>query len=126
MKRLIDTRWSGHLASCKAISENHSEIVKSLTSASQNRKLDSTERATAVGFRIQTVSDEFLFLGEFVRDVLLECEIANKTLQSSKENFVSAMSSISCIRESLKKKRTDYSDEKIVKVIEEKKQGKFL
>ena len=34
LKRSIDTRWSCHFASCKAIDENHNDIVKTLGLAS--------------------------------------------------------------------------------------------
>ena len=100
------------------------EIVKTLGSALRNSKLDSTERATDVGFRLQTVSDEFLFLGHFIYEVLKNCEMANKILQSSKENIVSAMSSISSVRETMQEKRNQYTDKKIVEIIESKKEGK--
>ena len=124
LKRLIDTRWSGHFVSCKAVTENHDEIVKTLGLASRNRKLDSTERAKAIGFRAQTVTDEFLFLGHFIHEVLKTCDIANKILQSSKENLASAIASISSIRETFSEKRNEYNDEIILKIIEAKKEGK--
>ena len=121
LKRLIETRWSGHLASCKAVNENYDEIVKTLTSASQNRKLDCTQRATAIGFRAQIVDEKFIFLCHFVQGILKNCDMANKTLQSSKENLVSAMESIASVRKTLREKRNEYTNEKIVSVIEEKR-----
>ena len=102
LKRLLDTRWSGHRESCKAVNENLSDIQLTLSLASRSSKLDSTEKATALGRRLQSLSDDFLFLGHFIQDVLLKCDIANKSLQSSKENLASTMLSILSIREDLK------------------------
>ena len=126
LKRLLDTRWSGHHESCKKVNENYSEVQQTLSSASRNPKLDSTEKATALGLRLQTLSDDFLFLGHFVQDVLQKCDIANKCLQSSKENLATAMLTISSVRESLEQKRTEYTDKRIVEIIEKKREtGNF-
>jgi hypothetical protein len=122
LKRLLDTRWSGHHEACKAVNENLKDVLQTLSLASRNSKLDSTEKATALGLRLQTLSDNFLFLGHFVQDVLLKCDIANKSLQSSKENLATAMLSISSIRENLKEKREEYTDKRIVQVIEQKRE----
>lgn len=127
LKRLLDTRWSGHHEACKAVNENLKDVLETLSLASRNSKLDSTEKATALGLRLQTLSDDFLFIGHFVQDVLQKCDIANKSLQSSKENLATAMLSISSVREDLKKKREEYTDKRIVEVIEEKREeGKYL
>ena len=108
------------------MNENYSEVQQTLSSASRNPKLDSTEKATALGLRLQTLSDDFLFLGHFVQDVLQKCDIANKCLQSSKENLATAMLTISSLRESLEQKRTEYTDKRIVEIIEKKREtGNF-
>ena len=126
LKRLIETRWSGYLAACKAIDNNYGDIVKTLNLASKNKELDSTIRATAVGFWTETVADEFFFLTNFILDVLKLCDIANKTLQSSKENLNSAMLSIAVIHETIKETQEKYSDAKSQEIIEKGKGGKLL
>ena len=53
--------------------------------------------------------------------------MANKILQSSKENVVSAIASITMVRDSLKEKREEYTDEKINDMIKKKKKhGKTI
>ena len=47
IKRLIDTRWSGHMGSSKSIKDNYSEIKEALDKSTTNRKLDSGQRAFA-------------------------------------------------------------------------------
>lgn len=121
LKRLIDTRWSGHFASCKSVNDNYDEIKKTLIHAEKNKKLDRTERAMASGFQEQISSDEFIFLNHFVLDILKQCDIANKILQSSKENLNSAMYAIHTVRELLKEKRVSYDDVTIQQIINEKK-----
>ena len=121
LKRLIDTRWSGHFVACKAVEENYDEIVQTLLLAAKNKKLDSKDRATAIGFHAQVVTDEFVFLCHFIRKILKACDIANKILQSSKENLASAMQSISSVRETLSETRDKYNDVKIRNIIETRK-----
>ena len=116
LKRLIDTRWSGHFASCKAINDNYGDIVQTLMSATTLKKLDATQRATAAGLWSQAIADEFIFLGDFVQDVLKDCDLA-----------MSAIASITMVRDSLKEKREEYTDEKINDMSKKKKKhGKTI
>lgn len=76
--RLLDTRWSGHHEACKAVNENLKDVLETLSLASRNSKLDSTEKATAVGLRLQTLSDNFLFIDHFVQDVAEPTSLFNR------------------------------------------------
>ena len=57
-----------------------------LISAKTNKKLESIERAMAVGLLEHVVSDEFIFLNHVILDIL-RLDTANKMLQSSHENL---------------------------------------
>ena len=121
LKRLIETQWSGHFVSCKAINDNYTEIIKTLPLAAKNKKLDSSECDKAYGFQIQAHKDEFIFLNHLIVKILKSCDIANKLLQSSTENLNSAIMSIDCVREELKEKRNEYSNEEIAHIVGEVK-----
>ena len=105
LKQLIITCWSGHLRSCKLIQDNYREIVRTLESARTNKRLKVEECARATGLFVQAISREFIFFNYFVTDVLSNCDIACKILQSSRENLNSAMQSITAVREDLQAKR---------------------
>ena len=62
LKRLIVTRWSGHLQSCKQIQENYHKIVRTLESALTNKRLKVENRAKATGLFVQAISREFILL----------------------------------------------------------------
>ena len=111
MKRLIDTRWSGHLQSARVIAENYDEIVSALISAKKNIKLGSTERATASGLLEQMKNGEFIFLNHFDLVILRKLDIANKILQSSHESINSALDSTQSVYINV------YDDIKIEQVI---------
>jgi hypothetical protein len=117
LKRLIVTRWSGHLRSCKIIQENYHEIVRTLEKAITNKKLKPEDRAKATGFLVQVKSREFIFINFFITDILSRCDIACKILQSSRENLNSAMESISSVREELQEKREEYTAERVDAII---------
>ena len=119
LKRLIATRWSGHLRSCKLIKDNYPEVVRTLDSARTNKKLKVADRAKASGLFAQAISREFIFFNYFVCDVLVDCDIACKILQSSRENLNSAMQSIASVREDLQDKRDDYTKEKVELIIQD-------
>ena len=82
LKRLIDTRWSRHLAARKSIQENLNDIDEVLELATRNKKLDAMYRATAIEFQEQTTTNEFTFLTHFILDILKLCDMANKNFSS--------------------------------------------
>ena len=117
LKRLIVTRWSGHLRSCKKIQDNYHEIVRTLESARMNKRLKVDDRAKATGLFVQAISRDFIFFNYFITDVLSNCDIACKILQSSRENLNSAMQSIAAVREELQAKRDVYNADKVESII---------
>ena len=119
LKRLIDTRWSGHLQSAKAVRENYTEIISTLIAAKKNKKLGPTERATASGLLEAINIDEIIVLNHFLNTILKRLDIANKILQSSHGSLTSALESIKSVREDIQVLRTD--DVKIEQVIAEAK-----
>ena len=121
LKRLIDTRWSGHLQSAKVVRENYTEIISTLIASKKNKKLGPTERATTSGLLEAINTDEFIVLNHFLNTILKRLDIANKILQSSHESLTSALESIKSVREDIQVLRTDYDDVKIEQVIAEAK-----
>ena len=119
IKRLIDTRWSGHMESSKSIKDNYSEIKEALEISTTNRKLDSGQRALAHGLLSQIKEFQFICLTCYVVKVLGLLDILNKILQSSKESIVSAMTVVKSTRKDLKSLRNEISGTQIEVVVDE-------
>ena len=83
------------------------------------KKLETSERATATGFHVQTNRH----LTHFILDVLKHCDITNKILHSSKKKLNLAISLIACVRDEMKEKKNEYDDDKISLIIQEKNMG---
>lgn len=111
LKRLIETRWSGHFDSTKNIYKNYSEIVNALLIASKSRKLKCEDRAVAIGLLSQIGNGEenpiFLFINCLMFNLLQPVDIVVKTLQSPTENAVSAFTIIREVNNDLKEKKNN-------------------
>ena len=55
IKRLIETRWSGHFVSCKAINDNYTEIVKTLPLAAKNKNWTPANVLRPMAFKFKLV-----------------------------------------------------------------------
>ena len=121
LKRVIETRCSGHLQAAKTINENYDNIIKTLPLAGKNNKLSAGDRALACGLLVQSESDEFVYLDHLVLTILKNCDVANKILQSSKENLTSALNLAACVRKEIQSMRETYDDIKIAEIISEAK-----
>ena len=94
LKRLIETRWSGHFESVSHINNNYGDITHALAGTSKSKKLDSEDRAPAFGLLHQMCGNNnlFIFLNCMLTEILKPVNIIVKQLQSSSENIVSALS----------------------------------
>lgn len=116
LKRLIETRWSGHFESTSHVNKNYANVLEALRAASKNKKLKSEDRALAIGLLSQMGDNEedpvFVFINCLLMDVLKPIDIVVKTLQSPDENFISALDIVNSVQEDIKSKRehTDSDD----------------
>ena len=111
LKRLIETRWSGHYDSVNQVYKNYGDLIQALqmVSKSKSKKLDSEDRALARGLFHQMEGDSnddlFIFTNCMPMEELKPVNIIVKQLQSSSENIVSALSVIHAVRDYLKSTR---------------------
>ena len=97
LKRLIETRWSGHFDSVVHINNNYSDITYALALAVKSRQLNSEDKALALGLFSQISNDPFTFLNCMLLKVLMPINVMVKQLQSSNENIVSALTVINAV-----------------------------
>ena len=74
LKRLMETRRSGHLQAAKAINENYDDMIKTLPLAGKNKQLSAGDCALACGLLVQAESDEFVYLNHLLLIILKHCE----------------------------------------------------
>jgi hypothetical protein len=49
LKRLIETRWSGHYENTKHVNNNYGDLIQALLVAAKNKKLSGEGKAQAIG-----------------------------------------------------------------------------
>ena len=62
LKRLIETRWSGHCEYVKSIKVNFGEITQALAGVAPSKKLSSEERAISTGLLNQMCGNDEIFI----------------------------------------------------------------
>ena len=120
LKRLIETRWSGHYESTKHVNNNYGDLIQALLVASKNKKLSGEDKAQAIGRLNQMDDDEnhsFAFINCMLMKVLKPIDIIVKQLQSVHENFISALEVIKSVKEEIKSERETVTDEKTKKMV---------
>lgn len=123
LKRLIQTRWSGHFDSVLHINKNYSEITHALAIASKSVKLDTDDKALAIGLLSQMSDDLFPFINCMLLTLLKPINIIVKQLQSSSENIVVALNVVNAVRHDLKEIRGKLSTEMCEELLEEFRQS---
>lgn len=123
LKRLIETRWSGHFESTNHVNKNFGDLIQALkiVSKSRSRSVKSEDRALAIGLLHQLEGDEdnrmFVFVNCMLMEVLKPINIIVKQLQSSSENIVSALSVVNAVRDYLKEKCEELNEEECEKMV---------
>lgn len=81
MKRLIDTRWEGHLKSTTVICENYKTIVECLQEIKKenaNHGLSGGDIAKAVGILAYITKPQFVYAMVFMKELLEIIKPADK------------------------------------------------
>ena len=119
LKRLIETRWSGHYESVSHINKNFGDITHALAGVAFSKKLNSEDKAIATGLLEQMCRNDnlFMFLNCMLKEILTPVNIIVKQLQSSSENIVSALSVVNSVRDNLKVTREGLNDEKCENIV---------
>ncbi|CAB4015919.1 zinc finger MYM-type 1 [Paramuricea clavata] len=123
LKRLIETRWSGHFESTSHVHKNYGDLIQALMVASKNKKLSGEDRAQATGLLSLMEDNEdhvFVFITCMLMDVLKPIDIVVKQLQSPDENLISALHVVNAVKDDIKSKReNNTSNEKVKKMVDD-------
>ena len=99
MKRLIETRWSGHLATIKAIDNDLQNIINCLYSTSTDRSVE-VHRAISLGLYHQVCNSSFILFHKILKGILEILNITSLTFQSKGSNITANMEIVNeCQRE---------------------------
>lgn len=103
LKRLLDQRWTGHLATVSVILKNLEDIIAVLSKTSSSRAFGSEVRVLATGLLHQIKERSFVFIGHSVHKILLLLDSPNKQLQAKEMDLLNAVklvhSAIDCVRD---------------------------
>lgn len=108
--RLIE-RWSGHLKSTQAISKNYSELLDALNKIKDGngRNYEADDIVLASGDSSAIMDKKFVFMLQFLNELLCLIVPANHILQKREVGFRQAMPLIKTVLESVLLLRTDES-----------------
>ena len=123
LKRLVETRWSGHVESTYHVHSNFGHLIQALTNfyKSRSTKLKSEDHALAIGLLHQLEGDEdsgmFAFVNCMLMEILKPLNIIVKQLQSSDENIMSALSVVNAVRDDLKEISGELSEDQCEQMV---------
>ena len=100
LKRLIETRRSGHLSSIKAIDIEIVNVINCLHATSTERSVKVEHRAISFGLYHQLCNPEFILFNKILKEILEILNIASQIFQSKSSNISANISVINeCRRE---------------------------
>ena len=93
IKRVLDTRWNGHLSAIVAILSNYAEIADALQKIGSNQlnQFDGETVVTAVGLAAVVATRDFRFISVMVKRVLELLKPADESLQKRTTDINEAM-----------------------------------
>lgn len=102
IKRLIDTRWTGHHQATKAVRANYPQIVSTLEKVKDDRfnqlKLDGDDIATCIGILSVMTKKKFVFNLIFMDEILTALAPADAIFQSREMSYHRAMPVIEAVK----------------------------
>lgn len=111
IKRLIDTRWTGHFQATKAVYQNYSEIVNTLKRVSEDEqnalKLDGDDIAICMGILSVITQKKFVFSLVFMDAFLSTLEPADSIFQMREMSYRRAMPVIDAVKSTINEYRTE-------------------
>ena len=113
LKRLLDTRWSGHRDCAHAINSEFMEIIRCLDACCSSRDVKSEHRIIARGLLTQISIPSFLLLNKFLTEFLDVINIASQVCQSKSSNLAAALNVIDECKNEISSHTNIYSAKKI-------------
>lgn len=122
LKRLLDTRWTGHYQTTKVVHENYSKIVDTLIKVKNDKnnllKLDGDDIATCVGILSVITQTKFVFILVFMDALLTDLTPADAILQKREISYRRAMPVIEATKTSIANYRNSETFDKFMEETE--------
>lgn len=109
LKRLIDTRWTGHYRATLAIFENYDEIIKALKEIKPKtpHNFETDDIIVARGILNFISSLEFVYIMVFMKDILEIIKPADAILQSREMSYSTGMPVIDAVKDEILSYRSE-------------------
>ena len=117
LKRLLDQRWSGHIATTKAVLDNYECLVNVLNTASLSDECDTISSVEATGLLAKIKSESFVFIAFVVREILELLYPVDQLLQQREVDLLSALGVLSSAVTQIENLRTHEQVENILEKV---------
>jgi|GEM_PF-6140542 len=114
--RLLDQRWSGHLAVTKVVNDNYSLILKTLDEI-KNDRFNGDDVAKSIGIKKVMLSLEFRMAMVVAKKILSMLQSADAALQARSAGLKDAITIIKCVQNEVTKLRSDEIYNQILKEV---------
>ena len=106
LKRLLETRWTGHLATVDVIRNAFEDLVDVLSFLKNSTSIDAEIVVLSRGFLAQLNDPKFRPMAHIIFEILSLLQPGNVMLQSKSINLMHGVELIRCIRQQLQDLRT--------------------
>ena len=113
LKRLIKTRWSGHLGTIKVIDNDLQNVINCLYSTSTDRSVEVQHRAISLGLYHQVCNSSFILFNKILEEIFEILNIASLTFQSKGSNSTANMEIVNECQREIDNIRSVYNTDKI-------------
>ncbi|KAG5830956.1 hypothetical protein ANANG_G00298760 [Anguilla anguilla] len=107
LKRLLDQRWTGHLATVNVVVKSFPNIYTLLTKVENTQGHGAEVRVKATGLLRAISQRSFRFLAQSVQKVLSLFEPPNRLLQAENMDLFTAVTLVNSVSECVQKLRTE-------------------
>ncbi|KAL7381763.1 hypothetical protein ABVT39_010907 [Epinephelus coioides] len=107
LKRLLDQRWTGHLATVKVVVKSFHNIATLLIEMENTRGLGAEVRIEATGLLCAVTQRSFLFIAHLVMKLLSLFELLNRLLQAEDMDLFTAVTLVNSASDCVKTLRTE-------------------
>ncbi len=107
LKRLLDQRWTGHLAMVKVVVKSFHDIFKLLTEVENTGGLGAEVRVGATGLLLAITQCSFLVIAHIVMKLLSLYKPPNRLLQAEDMDLFTAVTLVNSASDCMKKLRTE-------------------
>ena len=117
LKRLIETRWSGHLLALRIIKRNYQKIKSALEQATTARSLKPEQRASARGYLEELIKPTNIYLLHFLSDILESMEHLTQSFQTINTSIMACLDVLESVRLDLENHKATYTESHILSLI---------